>query len=82
MNKPKTFLNEVTKESEVIALVSVTDFQPIEKLVSLNNLMTCGIKKSKQRYYFVTEIEKVVPNSFMRNFDKPLHIVKESQLIA
>ena len=81
---PNTLLNEVKKESKYVAIVNVSDFKPIESFTSLNKLMTCGSKGTKERFYFLTELEQIIPPHFIRNFEteKTIYLVKENQLTA
>lgn len=66
----------------LIELVDTSDYLPIVS-VSKKQLQTCGVKKKTQRFYFLCELEKIVPSQILQDFRQKhtVYLVKETNLL-
>jgi hypothetical protein len=69
---PKTLLSD----ESYVELVSVVDYIPVQSIYPFSKLLTIGVKKSVERFYFRHEIERFIPIQVTT----PTYLYKESQL--
>jgi hypothetical protein len=56
-----------TTNQPLVSLVSLTDYMPVLSVSSLATLKTCQLKESTEKFLFLSEVEKVIPQHMMRN---------------
>jgi hypothetical protein len=61
-----TYLNDT--QDSFVELVKVADYESIPTQVSKNNLLTCKLKGSKEKYYFMAELERIAPLNLIREY--------------
>jgi hypothetical protein len=61
-----TYLNDT--QDSYVELVKVAEYESIPTEVSKNNLLTCKVKGSKEKYYFLAELEQVAPKNLIREY--------------
>lgn len=61
-----TYLNDT--QDTFVELVKVVDYEKIPMQVSKKQLMTCQLKGSKDKYFFVAELENIVPTQLLREY--------------
>lgn len=69
---PKT----LHSDESYVELVSVVDYIPVQSIYPFSKLLTIGVKKSAERFYFRHEIERFIPIQVTT----PTYLFKESQL--
>ena len=63
-------------DESYVELVSVVDYTPVKSIYPFSKLLTIGVKKSAERFYFRHEIERFIPIQVTT----PTYLFKESQL--
>jgi hypothetical protein len=71
-NTPKTLLSD----ESYVELVSVVDYIPVQSIYPFSKLLTIGVKKSAERFYFRHEVERFIPIKV----NTPTYLFRESQL--
>jgi|694.fasta_scaffold56524_10 hypothetical protein len=67
LNKVRpTYLNDT--QDSYVELVKVAEYESIPTEVSKKNLLTCKLKGSKEKYYFLAELEQVCPKNLIREY--------------
>lgn len=67
LNKVRpTYLNDT--QDSYVELVKVAEYESIPTEVSKNNLLTCKVKGSKEKYYFLAELEQVASKNLIREY--------------
>jgi hypothetical protein len=67
LNKVRpTYLNDT--QDSYVELVKVAEYESIPTEVSKKNLLTCKVKGSKEKYYFLAELEQVAPKNLIREY--------------
>jgi plasmid rolling circle replication initiator protein Rep len=69
---PKTILSN----ESYVELVSIIEYKPVQSIYPFSKLLTIGVKKSTERFYFRHEIERFIPIKVTT----PTYLYKESQL--
>ena len=75
--------NCILADENYVELVNVVDYIPVQSIYPpISKLMTIGVKKSPERFYFKHELERVVPFNVIRNYevDYITYLVKETNL--
>ena len=69
---PKT----LHSDESYVELVRVVDYIPVKSIYPFSKLLTIGVKKSAERFYFRHEVERFIPIQVTT----PTYLFKESQL--
>ena len=75
-----TYLNDT--QDTFVELVKVVDYESIPMQVSKNQLMTCKVKGSKEKYFFLAELENIVSGQLIREYQTKYAtlLVNESEI--
>ena len=61
-----TYFNDT--QDSYVELVKVSEYESIPTEVSKKGLMTCKVKGSKDKFYFLAELEQVAPKNLIREY--------------
>lgn len=61
-----TYLNDM--QESYVELVKVVDYESIPTDISKKELLTCKVKGSKERFYFLAELEQIASKKLIREY--------------